>query len=374
MAVRLDPKNSEYAHRLGRYYDLVGNDPTAALAEYQNATRLNPHDSRYWLDLANTYQLLGDMPNQAYAIDQAIRYDSKTPDVAWEAANLYLVQGNADKALRAFRTVMEGAPYMNPLALQLCWRIQPDVDVLLRDVIPHRQDSYEAFLLHLMSKGETEGTVRVWKSLYDLHQTVDLQRLFEYIRYLLQHKAVGEASRVWRQATALLNLSAYLPSSNNLIVNGGFALPVLNGGFDWQYQQQSSVSLTLDPTNFHSGPRSLSIVFDGPGIEEAGIYQLIAVQPKTAYEFSGYYKNEDIEGAGGPHLALQDFYTAQTLYESEELRDGFFWKNVSGEFTTGPDTRLLILRVQRLPAGGAIRGRLWIDDLRLAEESEEGTQ
>ena len=184
---------------------------------------------------------------------------------------------------------------------------------------------------------------------------------------------MDDAHLVWRQAASLLNMSAYLPSSNNLIVNGSFGLPILNGGFDWQYHKQPSVELTLDSNESHNGHRSLSIVFEGPGVEEAGIYQIIAVQPGTTYEFSGYYKNGELEGAGGPHFALQDVYTGQTYFLSEELKDGAFWKSVVGEFTTGPQTNLLVLRVQRIPAGNPIRGKLWIDDFRLVEKGEEGS-
>lgn len=372
LATRLDPGSAEYAHRLGRYFDLVGNDPASALSEYQRAVHLNPHDSHYWLDLANSFQLLGDSSSQANAIEQSIHYDAKTPDVAWEAANLYLVQGQTDKALRQFRTVMEGSPDMIPQSLQLCWRIQPDVDLLLRDVVPPRQEAYEAFLTLLATKEETEGTVKVWEALYGLRKGIDLPRVFDYIRYLLQHKAVGDAGMVWRQATALLQMSAYLPSSNNLIVNGNFSLPVLNGGFDWQYNKQSSVSLTLDPGDSHGGHRSLSISFDGPGVDDAGIYQLIAVQPNTTYSFSGYYKNGEIEGAGGLRFSLQDFYSGQTFYESDDLNNGTFWKNVFGDLTTGSGTQLLVLRVRRSPPGSPLRGRLWIDDMRLVEKSQEG--
>ena len=53
-----------------------------------------------------------------------------------------------------------------------------------------------------------------------------------------------------------------LPARNNLIVNGDFSLDVLNGGFDWQYQKQPSVTLTLDPSDFHGGHRSLLITFE----------------------------------------------------------------------------------------------------------------
>jgi hypothetical protein len=368
-AIDLDPSNADYRHRLGRYSDLVLNDPAAAQAEYQRAVQLNPHDARYWLDLANTYQLLGDSNAQANTIERAVVADPKTPDVAWEAANLYLVRGQTEKALSEFRLVMEGEPYLSGRALQLCWRISPDVDHLLATVIPPQPDAYMALLNQLMAKEDTAGTVKVWQAIVHARQSVQDRDVFDLVRYLLFHKAVDDAHLVWRQAASLLGMSAYLPSSNNLIVNGSFSLPILNGGFDWQYHKLPGVSLTLDSNESHEGHRSLEIAFDGPGVEEGGVYQVIAVQPDTAYEFTGYYKNDTIEGAGGPHFAVQDVYTGQTYFLSEELRDGTFWKSVVGDFTTGPETNLLVLRVQRIPAGSSIRGKMWIDDFRLVEKS-----
>jgi tetratricopeptide (TPR) repeat protein len=371
-AVRLDPGNADFYNRLGHYYDFLGRDPASAFEAYKKAVQFNPHKAKYWLDLANTYQVMGDEQGQKDAIEQAVRMDPTTPVVAWQAANLYLVQGETEKALRAFHVVLEGDGSYSPIVMQLCWRVNPDVDTLLRTVVPAYPYAYLAFLSQLMSKGETEGAAKVWDGLIRLRQPIDLQAVFSYVQYLLTHKEVAEASLAWRQATGLLSLNAYLPSSHNLIVNPNFSLDVLNGGFDWRYNRKSGVSLTLDSKEFHSGQRSLSIVFDGPGVEDAGIYQLIPVQPDTTYEFSGYYKNGEIEGAGGPHLVLQDAFTSTTYFQSEELRDGLSWKGVAGVFTTGPETAMLILRVQRVPPGRPIRGTLWIDDFRLVEQNDAG--
>jgi len=110
------------------------------------------------------------------------------------------------------------------------------------------------------------------------------------------------------------------------------------------------------------------MVFHSRGIEDAGIRQLIPVQPNTTYDFSAYFKAEDIQGAGGPRFAIHDLYSETTYFASDELKDADFWKPVSGTFTTGPDTKLLVLRVQRFPAGSPIKGKLWIDGIRLVQE------
>ena len=367
-AAWLDRGNAEYRDHLGRYYDLVSRDPTSAVAEYKAAAQLNPHSARYWFDLASSYQILGDTANQTSALEHAIEADSTTPDVAWEAANLYLVQRENEKALSEFRVVVASDASLASSALQFCWRIQPDVDALLRDVVPDRSDTLNSFLTLLESKGETLGAMKVWDALMKTNGAFEQRYAYEYIEYLLQHKQVEPAVVAWQQTASRFGLTSYLPSSANLIVNGNFDFKVLNAGFDWQYRKQSSVNLTLDPSDFHSGRRSLLITFDGPGISEAGIYQLVAVQSNTTYKFTAYYKTGQIDGAGGPHFTIQDMYTSSVYYESEELKDAGFWKSAEGEFTTGPDCKLVMLHIRRLPSGSPMRGKLWVGDFHLAQK------
>ena len=367
-AVRLQPGNADYRYRVGRYSLLVERSPEAAVQSYIAAVALNPHKARYWLDLAAAYQLLGDTDQQKDALEHAVKADPTTPNLAWEAANLYLVRGETDKALQEFRVVIENDPYLPSAALQLCWRVKPDTDALLRDVIPPTPAAYSSFLDLLLSKKETAGAAKVWLQLVQMHQPLEAGRVFDYIRYLIGQREVDQARLVWQQAASLCGLSAYQASSQNLVINGDFSLNVLNGGFEWLYHKSRDVSLALDPTQSHSGHRSLSIVFDSRGIEDAGIRQLIPVQPNATYDFSAYFKAEDIQGAGGPRLAIQDVYSAATYFASDELKDADFWKPVSGTFTIGPDTKLLVLRVQRFPAGSPIKGKLWIDGVRLVQK------
>lgn len=365
-AARLDPGNADYRNHLGRYYDLVVRDPATAVGYYKAAVQLNPHSARYWFDLASAYQVLGDVADQTFALERAIQADSMTPDVAWEAANLYLVQGQNEKALREYSVVMANDASLAATAIQFCWRIDPDVDSLLRDVVPHNAAAYIAFLSLLENKGNTDGSMKVWDALVRSGEPYEARDAFDYIHYLILNKQVDEAVSAWNAATARFHYMSYRPSANNLIVNPQFNLDVLNAGFDWQYEKQSGVTLTLDPSEFRSGRRSLLIGFDGPGIHDAGFYQFVIVQPNTTYDFSAYYKNGEIEGAGGPHLTIQDMYTQAVYFDSDELKEAAgFWKSIDGEFTTGPDCKLVVLHIRRLPEGSPIRGKLWIDDFHL---------
>ena len=367
-AARLDPRNADYQNHVGRYYDLVARDPSTAIRYYKEAVQLNPHSARYWFDLAGAYQILGDTQSQTAALERAIEADPTTPDVAWEAANVYLVQGEDEKALREFSVVLANDSSLATIAASYCWRISPDVDRMLAEVVPHTAGGEIVFLNFLQTKEETAATFKVWDALMRTNQPFDRRVAYDYFQYLILHKEVDEAILVWKETASRFGMSPYLPTAANLVVNGRFDYDLLNAGLDWHYGKQSAVTLVLDPTDFHAGRRSLLINFDGPGISEAGIFQLIAVQPNTTYEFSGYYKNGDIEGAGGPHFTIQDMYSQAVYYESDELKDAGFWKSVTSEFTTGPECKLVMLHIRRLPANSPMRGKLWIDDFRIVRK------
>ena len=284
-------------------------------------------------------------------------------DVAWQVANLYLSQGALEPALREYRKVLESNSALTPQALQISWKVRPDIDLLLQNVVPASAD--EPFLSFLVSSNEPDAAAKLWERIVSLQQPVERRYLFDYLRYLFTHHDPAQASRVWEQAANLSDLAAYQPTQENLLVNGDFSLAILNNGFDWIYKKSSAVSLAIDPDEGHSGSRSLCIVFQGPGIEDAGIRQLVSVDPDTTYAFSSYYRAEEMDGAGGPEFAIEDVYSGTKLFMSDDLRDTESWTTMNGSFTTGPATHLVVLRVARVPANRPIRGKLWIDGLKL---------
>jgi tetratricopeptide (TPR) repeat protein len=371
-AVQLSPGNAEYRHRLGRYFEFGGSDPEAALGNLRSAVALNPHDARYWFDLAAEYQVTGDLAGQRGALERALQAEPTAPDVAWEAGNFFLINGDTDRALREFSVVIANEVSLVDAALRASWRVRPDTDALLRDVIPAHPDSLLAFANILASKKETDGVIKTLDRLAQLHEKFQHRYLFEYVHYLLEMHRPDAAMTAWEQLAGTLGLSAYLPTEDNLVVNGNFSLDILNGGFDWTYVNRTGVKPLLDPSDFHEGHRSLSLTFEGPGINDAGIQQLIPVHGATTYDFSAYYKSADFEGAGGPQIVLRDAYTRAPLFASESLNDSDFWKEVHSRVTTPNSTMLLSLSIERFPAGSPIRGKLWLGDFELSPSDSSG--
>jgi hypothetical protein len=221
----------------------------------------------------------------------------------------------------------------------------------------------------LISKKQVAATESVWNHLIGLQQTFPTKLAFPYFRFLIANQEVAAAKNAWQQLANLNpSLQQYIASPDNLIVNGGFELAILNGGFDWWYQPNPHAVLAIDTTEFHDGIQSLSVTFDGQNASEAGIFQFIPVKPNTEYEFSAEYRTEELETASGPRFSITDPYTGAPYVLTDEILGTNPWRLQHAEFHTDPNTNLVLLKIVRQPADLLIRGELWIDDLKLVEK------
>jgi Flp pilus assembly protein TadD len=371
-AIRLEPSNAEYRELLGRNLALSVGSLDGAIANYRTAVHLNPYMARCWLDLAGAYLVAGRTREQEESVEHAVEADPTSPHVLLAAANFFLAQGDREKALRHFRLVLANDPEAVDTAMQLCWRATGDANVMLDQALPERPDLYLAFLRLLIQKRQTAAAENVWNRLIALKQTFSTPLAFPYIQFLIAQQEVPAAQAAWQQLAGLnRSLEPYIRSRENLIVNGGFEENLLNGGFDWWYQPSPHAALAIDTSEFHSGMRSLSVTFDGQSAPEAGISQFVPVKPNTEYEFSAEYRTEGVNTASGPRLALTDAYSNVSYVLTDDVLGTNPWHLVRAQFQTGPNTNLLLVKIIRRPAGPLIRGKLWIDDLKLVEKGNE---
>jgi tetratricopeptide (TPR) repeat protein len=368
-AIRMEPANAEYRELLGRNLALSAANLDEAIASYQSAVHLNPYDARSWLDLAGAYQVAGRTSEQAESVERAVEADPNTPHVAWEAANFFLIQGDREKALRYFGVVMANDPQLVDAALQICWRATGDANQIVTQVLPRRPDLYLSFLHLLIAKQEVAAAENVWEHLIALNQEFSPKLAFPYFRLLLAKQEVAAAQTAWQQAAGVTrSLQAYLPSHQNLVVNGGFEENILNGGFDWWYQSNPHAAVAIDTSEFSGGTRSLSITFDGQSADDAGIFQFIPVKPNTQYEFTAQYRSEELDTASGPRFSIADAYTGTSYVLTDDILGTNPWHPEQAQFHTGPNTKLVLLKIVREPANPLIRGKLWIDELKLMEQ------
>jgi hypothetical protein len=370
-ALRWEPFNAEFQHQLGKYeFFTLGDEPTA-VSHLRRAAELNPHEARYWLALAAAYQFEDDVEHQRDAIERAMQVDPTTPSLAWDAANFYFAQADHARAVELLRVVLAGTDDMGTAqrAADLCWRASDgDVRRMLEQILPASLNAHFAFLDLLIKRDNPTATESVWKHLIALRQPFDPRRAFPYIDSLLETRRIDDARQAWKELVEVNALQSYY-EPDNLIANPGFDQDFMGGGFEWRMEHLPHVKLSFDGTEFRNGTRSLEIVFDGGQASGAGLTQLVPVEANTIYDFSANARWDDLLTSSGPRFVIADAYTKQQFVHTDDFLQSSVWREVHARFKTGPDTRLVSVSIVRDAEQTMIRGKLWIDSLRLSRSN-----
>jgi len=213
-AIQLQPREASNYDLLGRYFMWNAQDPQAAAAQFQQAVKLNPYASSYWLHLAQAENSLGNDNQQTRAICNAIAVDPTTPEVAWDAANLFLVQGRTDEALDQLAVVVRNDPNMAEVALDTSWRALQDVDRIRRR-LPPDPAVYLKFVKLLVARQQWAAADQVWSSMLQLNREFDPRTALFYVDALLAERDVAGARKVWQQAA---DRSSSLSSTSPLTI------------------------------------------------------------------------------------------------------------------------------------------------------------
>ncbi|MGH9580581.1 MAG: hypothetical protein ACRD2R_06275 [Terriglobales bacterium] len=365
LAAQLEPGNASHRSRLGRYYVLAGNQLETGIASFQAAARLNPFEARHWLDLAMAYQISGDQESVDRALQHALQVEPTSPRIAWEAANLYVLQGHLERTLPLLKSVLQRDPFSAPSVVELGWKATRDVDLLFQKALPQDARVYLALLSVLLRYDEAQAADSVWSRAMGLRQPFPLHLAVPYLNFLVSHREGGKARKAWEDLARFDEKISAGIEAGNLVVNGGFEAEILQFGLDWRLRPVPGVQAVLDASESHAGRRSLKITWDGAHIPEAGVVQLIPLDPDSRYLFSAYVKTAEMSSVANPRLLLLEALHGTRFFLSEELSGTEPWHRVSGELVTSPETRFAALKMVREPYPGQARGSLWLDDVRL---------
>jgi tetratricopeptide (TPR) repeat protein len=370
-AIRLQPQDANNYDLLGQYFMWEAQDAHAAASQFQQAVRLNPYASSYWLHLAQAESSLGDDGEQAIAIQKAITVDPTTPEVAWAAANFFLVQGKTDRALDQLAVVVRNDRSMAETALEMSWRAVGEVSPILRR-LPPDPETHLNFIKLLTVRQQWAAADQVWTAMLQLNREFDPRSALFYVDRLLASQEVPRARKVWQQlADRSSSLKPYI-ASDNLVVNGGFDHEFLNAAFDWRYSARPGAAVMLDSTQTHQGSEALLITYSGSS-EDAGISQYVPVTPDVPYVASAWVKSEELQSANGPRLAIYDGYRRFEYARSEETLGTSSWHLVQAAFTAGKDTTLVVIHFSRDPGSTRIEGRFWVDDVHMSQRVPQAT-
>jgi tetratricopeptide (TPR) repeat protein len=371
-ARRWDPSNPTYPVQLALSLteNSLSSNPREVIGLLEEAARLGPRRADTWASLGGGLESVGKVSNAVGAYERALEFFPKSPEINWEFANLLIRAGEESKALAPLRQAILGDPSLRTGAFDLVWRAGIPPDQIL-GIIPVRQEILSAYLDYLVQTHRLDAAASVWGRLLASPESFDLDAAFRYFDALFHDHRVDSLATVWagllRHEPARIH---WQPGNANLITNGGFEDPPVNGGFDWRTPGIEGADIRIDESVVHSGTRSLLLHFEGTrNLDFGHVAQYVSVNPDTSYRFLAYARAEGITTNSGPRIAIYDAFDRKALsLETENLLGSTDWREQQLAFHTGPQTNLIVVQVVRPPSrkiDNRIAGTLWLDDFSL---------
>lgn len=367
-AAKLEPANAENWYRLGRYrqFDFENGDLPLAISYYERATAVDPGSSSYWMDLGSAYEMTGNVAGADLAFRNAQKQYPVSAQADWAYGNFLLRQGSTQDAFRQIYRAISADPRLTAVAISSCWRSTHDIDQILKLALPANPEAYWGAIDFFVSTAEPDAAMAVWKNLAATRATFPASRAFRLMDLLISLRRPDDARLIWQQTLSLAHIAPDYEPNGSVVWDGGFEQDLLNGGFAWQYSAISGAGMDIDAETFHSGKRSLRIVFDGTvNVDFANVWQYVSVEPNSRYRFRAYLQTQAITTDSGVRFEISDVYrgggaSTRNVIETQD------WTAEEVEVSTGPETRLLKIVLRRTPSnkfGNKIKGIAWVDDV-----------
>jgi hypothetical protein len=354
----LEPWNPVYAATLGNLMHLYGGnaDPGEVTELYERALRMSPYDASYCLDVAQANEWAGKPEAAAEYFAEAERWFPNSPEVNWKAANFLVRRGRSEEALAALRKVLASGTVAPNQVFSLVAGARVEESAVIGEVLPKEPAAYVGYLNFLVDRGDIGEAKVVWPRLLELPQGFAVEQTFHYVDALIKARDVDGAMAAWAAVHQRFPGAAPAPpGKENRVSNGNFQTDIVNGGFDWRILPRPGALVTQEalrgPGGGGSG-RELRIEFDGTQnpVYDA-VLQFAPVERNSPYEFTARMRAEGLTTDSGVSLQVVDAYEpGKLLGGTEALTGSTAWSDYTFRFTTGPQTRLLLVRVLRLPS------------------------
>jgi hypothetical protein len=348
-AISLQPRNGELHNHLGRllFYSTVS-DANRAKAELERAATLDPHAGRYLVDVALALEIFGDTDGAARAIERARRVEPRTPAILWHEVNYWLRREQNARAITLAGELLAMAPEYTARAVPLLLRVTSG-SALLDTIVPRDLDAYGNVLEILRREERVDTAAKFWQLERELHSQIPEGHVRMFVDWMLNQGQAELAQRAWSDAVR----SGWIPvapeSLNEPLYNADFHYPLLNFGFDWRVQPNAETLEWVETGGPRGGQQSLCVQFSQDAREPyTGVYHYVAVQPSYRYELRGAMRTEKLISSTGAWLQIKELAPGRSVTPgTEPLLGTNPWRDVSLQFETGPETKLVRLSLVR---------------------------
>ena len=375
--VRQYPWRAENWYILGsiQAVDMRYSSPWDARRCLERAINLNPWNYKYWAALADLLTVAGEDATARGCMEASLELNRAFTDLYWRAANFYVRRQDFKNAARCFRQALKGDSGLLRPVLSICWRAWADRDKILPEVVPQTTPMMLGVLQWCLEMKELSMARRCWDRVIQSPEDFEAQSSFHYIDVLINEGLPGEAHRVWQEA---LDKTGLAPTADdaNLVFNGSFEQPILNGGFAWRLRTSPHLAAFESSDQRFQEYRSLKLVFDGEENWSGPIlYQYVWLEKRGVYHIDYTIETDGLSTDKGLYFEIRQAFPAKNpapLARGPEHLDDSDWTLHTIPFTAIDDNTLVLISLCRDSSrkfDNQIKGTAWLDDIRIEREA-----
>ncbi len=354
----LDAKN-HFIAGLTAHYNLSSPDIKNAIASYRETIERSPLYPEVWLALADAYRQMGQKSEALKAIESYTSLRPTDPRVLWRAGVFTLTINEPSLASEYMKGFLLYAPEQQRRVYGLYLSLGYSTAYLIENLLPDAPVYHNGYVSYLLSIKKVE-------ELLQYKRKAGLHRLNERLRvgicdFFIGEGLYAEADEVWQ---------TIVPTTDEILYNGGFERQPLQGCFGWRVTSRKGVESGLDSQEVSEGERSLKVVFKGENVGLPLVRQLILVRPNNRYRLTASLKTYQITTTNGPYLLIRGMRCKGVNYRGEVLTGTNDWKTVEFDFKVPPDCSIIEVSLRRdysYKFNNRITGVVWLDGVRITK-------
>jgi hypothetical protein len=293
--------------------------------------------------LALEREAAGDSGAAARQLLEAARYDRQFAP-AWALANFYFRSGEADRFWTWARKSAAMSYGKRRAFFDLCFLQSSDAHEVFEEVVAPRRDLGLPFLEYLIASHRIQDAAEVAGRIASDRAPASHDALLDYMDAAID---AGETTAAWR-------VQNQFAGAQPLLLDGDFAGPLFNRGFDWKIAAADGIGVART----RDGGPALSIEFSGREPESCELLShVVALEAGVMYVMRFDYRTVALSGDTGVSWRLG---TASAV--ALDASPG--WKRQEWYFRA-VDAADLKLAYQRAPGSIRAEGQLFLRNARI---------
>lgn len=337
-----------------------------AVSNNKEVVRSSPYNFVWWVELGRAYEQAEQFENAEKAFLRAVELAPAYTSPHWQLGNFYLRTGSDEKAFAELRKAAETNAVYREQVFSIAWDFYRQDTERLEKIAGNSPDVRAGLAKFYAAKERAADSLKIWNSL-SAEEKESNREVAKLIAQALYDK------QFYSQAVEFVrDLKIEPDAGQEKVQNGGFENKIESLDktyFGWKFSKVENVDIRIDPTQKHSGNRSLRVVSSGYDKPEFyNIFQILTVEPSKKYSLSFWLKTKELKSSGKPILEIVDAKSNKIIVASDPFpTDTENWKQIRINFTTPEETDAVTIRTSRVFCGDAcpIVGIFWYDDFKL---------